>query len=77
MAVAAVATGDLVRSLSREESPADPSLADGKFWSSPSPGICTTGATPGRGGRGGMPSSGPISIASAIVRECFLHVERM
>jgi hypothetical protein len=60
---------------------ADPSVADGQFWPTPSPGACTTGATRGRGGRAGMPSFGAISIASAMVLECFfygggvLHVE--
>ena len=50
---------------------ADTSLADCLFWPSPSPSICTTGATSGRGGRAGMPPFGTISIASAMVTECF------
>ena len=36
------------------------------------PGICTSGATPGKEGRAVMPSFGTISIASAMVAECFL-----
>jgi hypothetical protein len=51
-----------------------PALADGQFWPSPSPGACRTGATRGRGGRAGMPSFGTISIASAMVAECFFFV---
>jgi hypothetical protein len=52
---------------------ADPSVADGQFWPLPAPGIFTSGATPGRGGRAGMPSFGTISIASAMVAECFFY----
>ena len=52
---------------------ADTSLADGLFWPSPSSGICTTGATGWRGGRAGIPSFGAISIASAMVSECFFY----
>jgi hypothetical protein len=48
-----------------------PALASGQFWPTPSPGACTTGATRGRGGRAGMLSFGAISIASAMVSECF------
>jgi hypothetical protein len=50
-----------------------PALASGQFWPTPSPGACTTGATRGRGGRAGMPSFGAISIASAMVSECFFY----
>ncbi len=39
---------------------------------SAAPGICTSGATPGKGGRAGMPSIGMISIALDMVAECFL-----
>ena len=49
---------------------ADTSLADGLFWPSPSSGICTTGATGWRGGRAGISSFLPVSIASAMVRGC-------
>jgi hypothetical protein len=48
-----------------------PALASGQFWPTPSPGACTTGAMGRRGGRAGMPSFGAISIASAMVSDCF------
>jgi hypothetical protein len=52
----------------------NPSVADGQFWPSPAPGTCTSGATPERGGRAGMPSFGTISIASSMVAECVFMV---
>ena len=50
--------------------------ASGQFWPSPSPDACTTGATRRVGGRACMPSFGAISIASAMVPECFCCDER-
>ena len=44
-----------------------PVLVSGKFWPSPLPGACTTGAMHWRGGRAGMPSFDVISIALAMV----------
>ncbi len=51
---------------------ADPSLADSQFWPSLLPGLCTTGAMHGRGGRAGMPPFDTISIALVMVLECFV-----
>jgi len=48
-----------------------PALASGQFWPTSLPGTCTTGAMGGRGGRAGMPLFGVISIALAMVSECF------
>jgi hypothetical protein len=51
---------------------ADASLADGKFWPSTLRGICTTGATCWGVESAGVPSFVVISIASAMVPECFV-----
>jgi hypothetical protein len=48
---------------------ADPLLADGQFWQSPSRGTCPTGAL--LGGGGGMPLLVVISIVSAMVARVF------
>jgi hypothetical protein len=51
---------------------ADASPADGQIWPSPPPAICTTGAMRGGGGMAGVPSADTISIASAMILECFV-----
>ena len=50
-----------------------PALASGQFWPSPLPGVCTSGAAPGRGGRVGMVLFGPISMSSAMVVRVILR----
>ncbi len=46
---------------------ANPVLARGQFLPSSVPGMCTSGAALGRGGRGGMVLFGAISVISAMV----------
>jgi hypothetical protein len=42
-------------------------LASGQFWPSPVPGMCTSGAAPGRGGNLGMVLFKAISISFTMV----------
>jgi hypothetical protein len=51
-----------------------PGLASGQFLPSPAPKMCTSGAAPGRGGRGGMVLFGVISITLAMVVRVILRV---
>jgi hypothetical protein len=48
-------------------------LVSGQFLPSPLPGVCTSGAAPGRGGRVGMVLFGPISVSSAMVVRVILR----
>ncbi len=51
-------------------------LPSGQIWSSPTRGACTSGATPGRGGRLGMVSFVAISFVSAMVVRVIWRVAR-
>ena len=51
-----------------------PALPSGKNWPSPSRGACTSGATPGRGGRPGKVTFVVISSDSAFVVRVFWRV---
>jgi hypothetical protein len=51
-----------------------PALPSGKNWPSPACGACTSGATPGRGGRPGMVTFAAISSDSAMVVRVFWSV---
>jgi hypothetical protein len=44
-----------------------PVLASGQFLPSSAPVMCTSGAAPGSGGRGGMVLFGAISVMSTMV----------
>ena len=54
-----------------------PALPSGQIWPSPERGACTSGATPGRGGRAGMVSFGAISVVSAMVVRVIWRVARL
>ena len=54
-----------------------PALPSGQIWPSPARGMCTSGATPRRGGRAGMVSFGAISVVSAMVVRVIWRVARL
>ncbi len=51
-----------------------PALVSGQFWPSPARGPCSSGVTPGRGGKAGTMLFGAISIVSAMVVSVVVRV---